>query len=107
MTGMYTSEKDGICGNEDCGQMSAWYVFSAMGFYPVNPADGRFILGSPVLDKAVIALPDGKAFTVTAEHNSAARVNVESVFLNGTKLDRNYITYNEIMAGGELKFIMK
>ena len=81
---MYTSEKDGICGNEDCGQMSAWYVFSAMGFYPVNPADGRFILGSPVLDKAVIALPDGKAFTVTAENNSATRVNVESVFLNGT-----------------------
>lgn len=107
MTGMYTSEKDGICGNEDCGQMSAWYVFSAMGFYPVNPADGRFILGSPVLDKAVIALPDGKAFTVTAENNSATRVNVESVFLNGTLLDRNYITYNEIMAGGELKFIMK
>jgi predicted alpha-1,2-mannosidase len=107
MTGMYTAEKDGICGNEDCGQMSAWYVFSAMGFYPVNPADGRFILGSPALDKAIIALPDGKTFTVTAENNSATRVNVESVFLNGTELDRNYITYNEIMAGGELKFIMK
>ena len=107
MSEMYTDKKDGICGNEDCGQMSAWYVFSAMGFYPANPADGRFILGSPVLDKAAISLPGGRTFTVIAEGNSPAKVNVSACFLNGEKLDRNYITWEEITSGGELRFVMK
>ena len=107
MDEMYTDGRDGLCGNEDCGQMSAWYIFSAMGFYPVNPADGRFIIGSPVLGRAEITLPGGEIFTVTAENNSATRKNVGEVSLNGVKLDRNYITYEEIMAGGELRFIMK
>lgn len=107
MDEMYTDGRDGLCGNEDCGQMSAWYIFSAMGFYPVNPADGRFIIGSPVLGRAEISLPGGKIFTVTAENISATRKNAGEVSLNGVKLDRNYITYEEIMAGGELRFIMK
>jgi predicted alpha-1,2-mannosidase len=107
MSEMYTSGKDGLCGNEDCGQMSAWYVFSALGFYPVNPADSKFILGSPAFDRAEIRLPGEKIFTVTAENNSAENVNVSEVFLNGQILDRNYITYDEIMAGGELRFVMK
>jgi putative alpha-1,2-mannosidase len=107
MREMYTSEKDGLCGNEDCGQMSAWYVFSAMGFYPVNPADGKFILGSPVLDRAEIRTGTERTFTIIAENNSPENVNVSEVFLNGQKLDRNYITYSEIMAGGELRFKMK
>lgn len=107
MKEMYTGEKDGICGNEDCGQMSAWYVFSAMGFYPVNPADGKFIIGSPALDRAAISLPSGKKFTVIAENNSPDKVIVDKVLLNGRPLDRNYITYSEITEGGELKFIMK
>jgi len=107
MDEMYTDGKDGLCGNEDCGQMSAWYLFSALGFYPVNPADGRFIIGSPVLERAEISLPGDKVFSVIAEDNSASSRNVIEVFLNGEKLDRNYITYEEIMSGGELKFIMK
>lgn len=107
MSEMYSDAVDGICGNEDCGQMSAWYVFSAMGFYPVNPADGRFIIGSPVLDRASVKLPSGKLFTVVAEGNSPTAVNVSSLFLNGEKLERNYITYEEVMAGGELRFVMK
>ena len=107
MKEMYTDRKDGICGNEDCGQMSAWYVFSAMGFYPLNPADGKFILGSPVLDRAALALPGGKVFTVIAEGNSPEKVNVSACFLNGVKLDRNYITWEEITTGGELRFVMK
>jgi predicted alpha-1,2-mannosidase len=107
MSEMYTAEKDGICGNEDCGQMSAWYVFSAMGFYPLNPADGRFILGSPALNEFTLRLPGGKVFSIIAENNSPRNVNVSTVFLNGQQLDRNYITYNEIMEGGELRFIMK
>ncbi|MDZ7634947.1 MAG: glycoside hydrolase family 92 protein [Bacteroidales bacterium] len=87
--------------------MSAWYVFSAMGFYPLNPADGKFILGSPALDEFSIRLPGEKVFTIVAENNSSQNVNVSKVFLNGQLLDRNYITYNEIMTGGELRFIMK
>ncbi len=104
---MYSDRPDGVCGNEDCGQLSAWYIFSAMGFYPVNPADGRFILGSPALESAQITLPGGGRFTMVAEGNAPGRVNVESCYLNGMLLDRNYITYDEIMAGGELRFIMR
>ncbi|MFZ2286956.1 MAG: GH92 family glycosyl hydrolase [Bacteroidales bacterium] len=107
MSEMYTAAKDGICGNEDCGQMSSWYVFSALGFYPVNPADGRFILGSPVLDEVSLSLPGDKTFRIIAENNSPLNVNVSEVFLNGMRLDRNYITYSEIMSGGELRFRMK
>jgi len=107
MSEMYTAAKDGICGNEDCGQMSSWYVFSALGFYPVNPADGRFILGSPALDDVSLSLPGEKTFRIIAENNSSLNVNVSEVFLNDRKLDRNYITYSEIMSGGELRFRMK
>ena len=107
MAEMYKDAHDGICGNEDCGQMSAWYVLSAMGFYPVNPADGRFIIGSPVLDKVSVKLPGGNLFTVIAEGNSPEKMNVSGLFLNGKELERNFITYEEIMAGGELRFIMK
>jgi putative alpha-1,2-mannosidase len=78
-----------------------------MGFYPVNPADGKFILGSPALDRAEIRIGITKTFTIIAENNSAENVNVSEVFLNGQKLDRNYITYSEIMTGEELRFIMK
>jgi predicted alpha-1,2-mannosidase len=107
MSEMYTPEKDGICGNEDCGQMSAWYVFSAMGFYPLNPADGRFILGSPALEDFSLQLPGEKVFRIIAENNSPQNVYVSKVLLNGQQHARNYITYDEIMAGGELRFIMK
>jgi predicted alpha-1,2-mannosidase len=107
MSEMYSQRKDGICGNEDCGQMSAWYVFTAMGFYPLNPADGRFILGSPAVNEASVRLPGGKTFKVYAKNNSSGHVNVSKVFLNRKKLERNYITYYEIMSGGELRFIMK
>ena len=107
MSEMYTDRPDGICGNEDCGQMSAWYIFSAMGFYPVNPADGRFILGSPLLSEVTVSLPGGKKFRVVAENNSPQRVNVKEVYLNGSKIDRNYITYEEIMTGGVLRFVME
>jgi predicted alpha-1,2-mannosidase len=107
MSELYHTGKDGLCGNEDCGQMSSWYIFSAMGFYPLNPADGRYILGSPAIDKAVINLPKGKEFRVIAENNSRDRYEVDEVLLNGKKLNRNYITHQEVVAGGELRFIMK
>lgn len=106
MATMYTEEPTGICGNEDCGQMSAWYIFSAMGFYPVNPAEGVYVLGSPLLSGATLSLPDGKQFEVVAHNQSAGNVYVQSVSLNGQELDRTFITHEEIMAGGKLEFEM-
>jgi predicted alpha-1,2-mannosidase len=105
MRELYHDGKDGLCGNEDCGQMSSWYIFSALGFYPVNPADGKYILGSPAVNKAVINTGKGKKFTVTAADNSREKYIVREVLLNGVKLERNYITHQEVMAGGELRFV--
>lgn len=107
MDELYHTGKDGLCGNEDCGQMSSWYIFSAMGFYPLNPADGKYILGSPALEKAVIKLPKGKEFTMIAENNDRGKYEVKEIYLNGKILSRNYITHKEVVAGGELRFIMK
>lgn len=107
MNELYHTGKDGLCGNEDCGQMSSWYIFSAMGFYPLNPADGRYILGSPALDRAVIQLPKGKEFRIISENNDRGKFEVKEIFLNGNKLNRNYITHKEVVEGGELRFVMK
>ena len=103
---LYTSKTNGLCGNDDCGQMSAWYVFSAMGFYPVNPVSGRYDLGSPLFDKVMMRVPNGRVFTVVAENAGPKNVHVESVRLNGRLLDRLYVTYDEIVQGGELRFEM-
>ena len=106
MTEMYHTGKDGLCGNEDCGEMSAWYVFSAMGLYPFNPADGKYVFGSPLLDEAVISLPENKVFIIRAVNNSPANLYVSSVSLNGEVINRNYISHEELMAGGLLVFTM-
>lgn len=109
MKEMYTDKRDGICGNEDCGQMSAWYVFSALGLYPVNPASGVYMIGSPLFTKAGIKIgPEDaqKTFIVTAENNSPENVYIQSATLNGKSLDRAWITHQELSAGGELKFVM-
>lgn len=102
MTEFYTTRPDGLIGNEDVGQMSAWYVLSAMGFYQVHPADGRFVFGSPLLDEAVITLPGGKTFTIKAVNNSKATRYIKSKTLNGKPYDENYISYSDIEKGGEL-----
>jgi predicted alpha-1,2-mannosidase len=102
---LYSNTADGICGNEDCGQMSAWYIFSALGFYPVNPVQGTYVLGVPLFSKATIN-SSGHEFTVTADKFSPAHPYVEAVYLNGKPLDRVYITHKEIMAGGTLQFKM-
>ena len=102
----YTDGIDGIIGNEDCGQMSAWYILSAMGFYQVNPSNGVFVFGSPLLDKATINLPNGKTFTITATNDPANNPYIQSVQLNGKEYTKAYITYEDIMKGGELQFEM-
>ena len=102
----YCDERDGLSGNEDCGQMSAWGVFSALGFYPATPASGYYVLGLPRFDHARIHLDHGKAFTITAKNLSPKNCYVQSVKLNGKALNRSYITVDEVLAGGELVFTM-
>ncbi|WP_040279235.1 GH92 family glycosyl hydrolase [Psychroserpens damuponensis] len=106
LTQLYTNEPDGISGNEDCGQMSAWYVFSSMGFYPVTPGSNDYIIGTPLFDKATINLESGKQFTITANNLSDTHIYIENVFLNGNELNQSFISHDAIMAGGTLEFKM-
>uniref|UniRef100_UPI0032173AB0 GH92 family glycosyl hydrolase n=1 Tax=uncultured Draconibacterium sp. TaxID=1573823 RepID=UPI0032173AB0 len=105
-TTMYNNQPDGLCGNEDCGQMSAWYVLSSMGMYPVNPANGAYVFGSPLFDKATINLPEGKAFTFVAENNSKENLYIQSVVLNGKPFTKSFITHKQILEGGTLVYTM-
>ena len=102
----YTDSPDGIIGNEDCGQMSAWYIMSAMGFYQVNPSNGVFVFGSPLFPSLTLRLENGRSFTVTAEGNSDTNIYIQSATLNGQPYEKSYITYDDIMSGGELNFVM-
>ena len=103
---LYKNTTDGISGNDDCGQMSAWYVLSSIGFYPVNPANGNFVFGRPVFDKVTIKLDNDKTFTVIAENVSDENMYIQSVSFNGNPYSKSLISYKDIMSGGELKFIM-
>jgi predicted alpha-1,2-mannosidase len=107
---LYTNTPGGICGNDDCGQTSAWYVFTTMGFYPVDPASGDYILGSPLADKVTLKLDSkfakGKTFTVVAKNNSAGNPYIQSATLNGKPMMRSWISNDEITAGGKLVLTM-
>jgi predicted alpha-1,2-mannosidase len=107
---LYTNTPGGICGNDDCGQMSAWYVFTALGFYPVDPASGIYVLGSPLFDKATLKLDSkfakGRAFTVVAKNNSTQNPYIQSAALNGQPITRSWISNDEITAGGKLVLTM-
>lgn len=103
---LYKNTPDGLCGNEDCGQMSAWYVFSAMGFYPVNPISGRYEIGTPLYPEAKLHLPGGKVFRVLAPAVSKTKRYICSAKLNGKIYDDTHITYEQIMDGGVLEFEM-
>ena len=103
---LYKNSPEGLCGNEDCGQMSAWYVFSAIGVYPVNPVDGRYYFGSPQFENVSLNLPNGKTFIVEAHNVSKENIYFNSVKLNGQPLDRLFVTYDEIEKGGMLEFEM-
>lgn len=106
LTEQYKNEPDGHCGNEDCGQMSSWYIFSSMGFYPVNPAQGTYMLGAPLFESAEINLENGKTFRIKTSNFAKENQFVSSVKLNGEVLDRTFITHEEIISGGELIFEM-
>jgi predicted alpha-1,2-mannosidase len=102
----YHNGADGLGGNDDCGQMSAWYIFSALGFYPMAPGSNQYQLGSPAINNAVLHLENGKTFTVATINQSAENVYVQKIELNGKPLHRTYITHEEIMNGGVLKFYL-
>ena len=102
----YINKPDGLCGNDDCGQMSAWYIFSVAGFYPVDPVSCKYLLGAPQVPSVTFNLDGGKQFKVTAEGLSADNRYVESVTLNGQPCEQGYITHSDIMNGGELVFKM-
>jgi predicted alpha-1,2-mannosidase len=106
MERMYRPVRDGLGGNDDCGQMSAWYIFSAMGFYPVCPGSGEYVLGAPFLPQMTLQLDGGRSFTVLAPKVSSRNRYVQSVKLNGKKLTRRYLTREDILSGGVLEFEM-
>lgn len=103
----YRPLPDGLCGNDDCGQMSAWYMFSAMGFYPVNPVSGQYVFGAPQLPEITLHLANGKTFTVKAENLSKEHKYVDSITLNGKPYTKNYISHQDIINGGTLVYKMR
>ena len=103
---LYFNAPAGLCGNEDCGQMSAWYVFSAMGFYPVNPVSGEYEIGSPLFPEMRLNLGNGKTFTVLAPNVSRENIYIQSVKVNGQPYDKSYITHQQIMDGSTIEFVM-
>lgn len=106
MDKLYTPRPDGYCGDEDNGQTSAWYVFSALGFYPVNPVGGEYALGSPLFNKATVKLENGKQVIISAPDNSDDNVYIESMKVNGKTYDKNYITFPMLMNGDKIEFRM-
>jgi len=103
---MYHVGPDGLGGNDDCGQMSAWYIFTTLGFYPVCPGSDQYALGSPAMEQATLQLENGKTFTIAAKDQSDKNVYVQKVVLNGRTLTQPFISHADIMNGGELTFYM-
>ncbi len=102
----YRPTPDGLVGNDDLGQMSAWLIFTSLGFYPVAPASNQYVIGRPFVNRATLHLPNGKTLTILAENLSQTNAYVESVTLNGRPLNRSYLWHRELMAGGVLRFVM-
>lgn len=102
----YFASPDGLSGNEDCGQMSAWYVFSSMGLYPYNPVSGNYQIGSPLFDKSTIRISENIDFIISTENNSDENIYIQSATLNGEEFNRTFITHNELLQGGSLHFKM-
>lgn len=106
LTELYSDKPEGLSGNEDVGQMSAWYVLSALGMYQVEPAGGRYFFGSPIVDEAVIKLNDNKNFIIKAVNNSAENIYIQQVRWNGKDYNKSYISFNDLIEGGTLEFVM-
>ena len=105
-TRFYSNKPDGITGNDDCGQMSAWYVLSVMGIYPVHPSNGEYILGAPQIASAKFQVAKGKFFKIEAKNLSEKNKYVKEVDLNGKRFEKISISHSEITNGGKLTFVM-
>ena len=106
VTSLYHNTADGLCGNDDCGQVSAWYVFSSLGFYPVCPGSNEYVIGSPSVDKATLKLENGKQFIITSQNLSDKNIYIQRILLNGTPLNAFILKHEDIMKGGSLEFVM-
>ena len=103
---LYTDKPAGLCGNEDCGQMSAWYVFASLGFYPVDPLSGRYELVTPLFRESTISLPNGRTLRLSAPELSEKKRYIKRITINGRELRKSYITYDDVMQGGEIRFTL-
>ncbi|MCF0195329.1 MAG: glycoside hydrolase family 92 protein, partial [Bacteroidaceae bacterium] len=106
MTTLYHAQPAGLCGNEDVGQMSSWYILSSLGLYQVEPAGGKYVFGSPLFDSATLDVGNGKAFTIKTVNNSQTNIYIQSATLNGKPYDKSFIMFDDIKAGGTLEFTM-
>jgi predicted alpha-1,2-mannosidase len=106
MNKLYRPTPDGFCGDEDNGQTSAWYVFSALGFYSVCPGSNQYVIGAPLFKKISLNLENGKQFVIAAPKNSASNFYIQSASLNGIDYNKNFITHSDIMKGGTMQFNM-
>jgi putative alpha-1,2-mannosidase len=106
MKTMYRNAPDGLCGNDDCGQMSAWYIFSALGFYPVCPGTTQYAIGAPYVSEAAVQLPSGKTLVIKAPGLSDENMHIKSVVLNGNRIKGNFLEHEQLLQGGELIFNM-
>ena len=106
LTTLYHDRPDGLSGNEDVGQMSAWYVFSAMGFYPVNPVSGKYEIGTPLFPEMKLHLANGKTFTVLAPKVSKENIYIQSIKVDGQPYNKTYLTHEQIMSGATVEFEM-
>lgn len=106
MNELYTTAPDGLCGNDDCGQLSCWYLFSAMGFYPVCPGQDMYVIGSPIFDEVSLELPNSKEFIIKTNHNSNKNMFIQSMSLNGQDYPNSYLKHSDLMKGGEMVFEM-
>ncbi|GJM63376.1 GH92 family glycosyl hydrolase [Persicobacter diffluens] len=102
----YKANPNGLIGNEDCGQMSSWFIFSALGFYPVDPVGGEYVFGSPLVEQASVQLPNGKAFSVKKTKTGEKNTFLQEIRLNGERMDRNALKHSELMAGGSIEYVM-
>jgi len=104
---MYKNGPDGLTGNDDCGQMSAWYIWTSLGMYPMNPASGEYVIGFPLVNESILVLPNGKQLKITTRGRRHKNAYVHQVWLNGKKIPTSYITHQQLLQGGELKYVLK
>jgi predicted alpha-1,2-mannosidase len=104
---MYKNGPDGLTGNDDCGQMSAWYIWTSLGMYPMNPASGKYVIGYPLIDKGMLLLPNGKKLFISTRGKRHSQSYVQKVVLNGKPITSTYLTHNQLLQGGELVYELK